>query len=97
MIVIPKQQIPNQTFGININGYNLQATLKTSKNLTFFDLVYNGAVICSSVRCCPNSRIYFNSNFKFGGFFYWRCPNGEYPYFENFDTQDLLFVNDSEI
>lgn len=97
MILIPKTNIPNQKFSITINGYNFGIQLQTAKNLTLFSLKLNEEPICNSVRCFPNSQVFFNSSIDLGGIFYWRCLHGDYPHYTKFDTQDLLFINYEEM
>lgn len=97
MLLIPKSNIPNQKFGVTINDFDVEITLKTARKLTLFSLRKSEEYICHNVRCVPNSFIFFQSLFDLNGMFYWRCPDGSYPHYTLFDTQDLLFVFNGEI
>lgn len=97
MIVFRKQKVANQKFGVTINGYDLEITLKTAKGMTLFSLYENATPICDSVKCLPNSEIFFNSSIDLNGIFMWICPFNNYPYFEKFDEQDFLFLTNDEL
>lgn len=97
MIFFQKRKVANQKFGTTINGYNLEITLKTAKGMTLFSLYNNDIAICNSVRCLPNSQVFFDSSIDLNGVFMWICPFNNYPYYELFDEQDFIFLTNEEL
>lgn len=92
ILEMPIKNIPNQQFTVQISNYLLTITLKTARDMTLFSLAINSEAVCSSVRCCPNSKVFLTSSIDLGGVFYWHCPEGNYPHYELFTNQKLVFI-----
>lgn len=98
MLDLPLRSVPQQLIETNINGMDYDIQLRTAQDMTLADISINGELIKAGVRCVPGQPIIPYPYLTQGGNFYWYCLNGDYPYYENFETtQFLVYLSDDEI
>lgn len=96
---IPLESIPNQQFNIPLGGSIYDITLKTFKNITFFDLLKDQNSLLSSSRVVPGIPLipytYLEDG---GGNFIFITKSEEYPIYHKFGmNQFLLFFSRQEL
>lgn len=98
MYNIPIQSIPNQIFSVMLDNVNYRVALRTIQGMTYMSVWANGDILFHSQLCTPNAYVNPYNYVGLGGKFYFRCSDGQYPYFENFgDTAELYFYTAGEI
>lgn len=96
MIDIELQAIPNQSFGIIIDGVSFDIVIKTT-TVTIADITIDGVVKLQGVKCMPNRPIVPYEYLENGNFFF-VCDGEEYPYYTNFGiSQSLVYLTPDEM
>lgn len=98
MIEIEVQNIPNQEFIKEIDGYRYNIAIRSYKGLTLMDITCDDVVLKRSVRVCPNTPIIPYYYLTKGGNFMFACQSKEYPNYKKFgETQQLVYLTDDEL
>lgn len=98
MIEIDVQQIPNQEFFKEIDGYKYNIRVRTFKDMTLMDIDIDDENVKHSVRVCPNVPIIPYKYLTKGGNFMFVCVNGDYPHYTKFGiSQQLVYLTDEEL
>ena len=98
MFDIPLRGVPQQLIETTLDGVDYAIQLRTAQNLTLADISANGELIKAGVRCVPGKPIIPYDYLTRGGNFFWYCLNGDYPYYQYFETtQFLIYLSDEEI
>lgn len=95
------QQIPNQSFQITLDQVlytiNLRTINRYDMEITLADIYANGELLKSSVRCVPDEPLIpYNYLTQNGANFFWYCLHGDYPYYTNFNTTQVLCYGTKE-
>lgn len=98
MYRISLSPIANQTFTVMIENVNYRIALRTIQGLTYMSAWANGDILFYNQMCSPNAFVNPYNYVSVAGKFYFRCSDGQYPYFKNFgDTVELLYYTAGEI
>ena len=98
MYKIPIKSIPNQIFTVMLDSVNYRIELRTIQGMTYMSVWANGDILFYSQLCAPNAFVNPYDYVSVSGKFYFRCSDGNYPYFENFEnTAGLYFYTSEEL
>lgn len=98
MIEIELKQLPNQQFGLEVDGNRYIIKIRTFQGMTLMDVTLNDEKKCTSVRCCPNAVIIPYPRLTRDGNFMFICQNNTYPNWELFGvTQRFCYLTNEEI
>ena len=93
-----RENNPNQEvkFSDGINSYTFH--IFTFKGFTFIDVEMNGEVIIQGLKCAPNVNLIPQTWKATNGNFQFKCINGDYPYYTEFDkSQTLVYYTKEEL
>lgn len=98
MYLISLSPIANQTFTVTIENINYRVALRTIQGLTYMSVWADGDELFQSQLCAPNAFVNPYNYVSVSGKFYFRCSDGQYPYFKNFgNTVELYYYTAEEI
>ena len=97
MLVVPIQQLPNQSFSVALDGNQWDFVLKTAEDTTVASLTLNSVDILDSARCVAGSFI-IPSEYEEAGNFFFVTQNYQLPYYTQFNvTQSLIYISATEL
>lgn len=99
MNIVNIQNIPNQKFSFNADGFAYTVQLRTSDGVTLADVAIDGVIVCTSTLCVPSGwLIPFPYMRGSAGNLRFVCVKNEYPYYEKFgNTQTLYYYSAAEM
>ena len=92
---IALSQVPNQTFQTSLNGHAFEFAFRTFRRLIYASAYADGELVQAGARCVPDTSVFSGAvNDLAGGIMAFKCANGDYPRYEDFDgiTCRLLYV-----
>jgi len=97
MMSLPIQQLPNQSFSIQLDGNSWDFLLKTVEDTTVVSLTLNTVDILDSARAIVGSFI-IPSQYQEAGNFFFVTQNFLLPYYTQFGvTQALIYISAAEL
>jgi hypothetical protein len=94
--IIPLQIIPNQALSLRLDGYRYDIALKAAGDVMVADIVRDDVTLLSGQRLMAGTPLLPFAYLADGNFMFATADDMP-PWWENFDTQTLVYLTAAEV